>query len=112
MYFILPLALASSPLRDLALSCALLGSVIGHAAAQTAPVLTRGELTALTEKADSFTPRDQFESAPALSSVSGKRFTYTVAPLPAGPDNSICSGFPMWSFHAPDLSFSWHASYA
>jgi hypothetical protein len=37
-----------------------------------------------------------------MSSVSGKRYTYTIAPLKRGPDNLICDGFPSWSYYNLD----------
>jgi hypothetical protein len=56
------------------------------------------ELGAMAAQIRSFTPRDKFDSLPALPSVAGRRFSVVVAPLERGSNNSICSGFPSWGY--------------
>lgn len=78
---------------------------IGLAAAAPAgaqDVLDAEQLDALANQARAFVPKDEFDVAPALPSVAGKRFSVTVAPLKRGPDNLICDGFPSWGYWPQD----------
>ncbi|MDB5713592.1 MAG: hypothetical protein JWO15_989 [Sphingomonadales bacterium] len=61
------------------------------------------QLAPLATKARSFKPVDQFDTTlPSGVSLDGKHFSYTVAPLPRGPNNSICPGFPSWGYWPED----------
>lgn len=70
--------------------------------AQHGATLSGDDLEVLASRVRSFAPRDQFDMPPALPSVAGRRFSYTVTPLERGPDNLICDGFPSWGFWPQD----------
>lgn len=83
------------------------GAAGSPAGAGATPADNRGamigdELEALARHARAFSPRDQFDASPAMQSVNGKRFSYTVTPLQTGPDNVICSGYPNWGYWPQD----------
>lgn len=64
--------------------------------------LTGEDLEALASQVRSFVPRDQFDTPPALPSVTGRRFSYIATPLERGPENEICDGYPSWGFWPQD----------
>jgi hypothetical protein len=61
-------------------------------------ILTPEQLQSMADRIRSFAPRDEFDVQPALPSLQGRRFSYTVTPLRRGPDNLICAGFPSWGY--------------
>lgn len=76
-------------------------TIMGIAIANSAPaqeVLTATRLEELANRARAFHPKDEFDTAYGLPSVSGKRFVYTVEPARMDPDKRTCKGFPIWAY--------------
>ena len=83
--------------------------------AQPAPaqeVLSGEQLAAIAGRVRDFTPRDQFDVAPQMPSLAGKRFSYTITPLELGP--ARCDGYPDWLYVASrgQLHVSWSPGFA
>ena len=58
-------------------------------------------IEALTNTANlvrSFEAKDEFDTPPNASSLTGRRFSVDVDPRKRGPSNSICDGFPSWGY--------------
>ncbi|MEK7414618.1 MAG: hypothetical protein AAB263_14990, partial [Planctomycetota bacterium] len=79
---------------------AVAAGVLLSTASHAQEVLTGEQLSQIAEQVRSFKPRDEFDTPPAMPSLAGKRFSYTVAPLSTGTDNKICKGSPTKTFWA------------
>lgn len=58
------------------------------------------ELNAIAKKARTFPPKDEFDTAPAQTSVAGRRFKIEVPPWGSNTPPIACFGYPMWSYES------------
>ena len=52
----------------------------------------------MAEAVRSFAPKDEFDTPPVQSSLSGRQFVIDVQPWGTNPPRMACFGYPMWSY--------------
>lgn len=61
-------------------------------------VLGIAELQKVADQVRNFKPKDEFDTQPTASNLTGQPFSVTVKPKKRGASNSICDGFPSWGY--------------
>ncbi len=85
-------------MKKMLCACVVICSLVSSVGASAQETLTGEDLERMAATIRSFQPKDEFDVPPALPSVEGKRFVYTVTPRKRGPNNRICDGFPSWGY--------------
>lgn len=57
------------------------------------------EMERISNQIRNHIPKDQFDTPPVISNLTGKPFLVSLSPLMRGPENSICSGYPSLGYY-------------